>query len=120
MRYLKLFEDMESDGYEKVSSDILDMERNRQYEFRDFTQRELDTIKTLVSRNGYVLKIFNKISNWTVRVDTKDSTDYILQITKLYDDWYVLHNGYSHNQSYFKCDQWYGMINCLKNEFGIK
>jgi hypothetical protein len=119
MNYIKLYEDFNSDGYEEI-------------EFHQFDEDRPSMDDPAISTNFETTKLenmgFTKVGN---RVFTKKysflmpgaGTKYnTCTIRKKDDDWYYLtmtRYNPSSNTKYYKCDQFDGLINCLKNECNI-
>lgn len=108
LKYIKLFEDMNDDGYEEISysssrrgESIPPSQGDREFEILS----KMGFIK-LFSIDGYSLvSIFGGI-----------------YIYKYDDEWYEvvkIVDGYRVYKNY-RCDQLDGLLNCLKNECGIE
>ena len=113
MRYIKLFEDLNTDGYESIDdfwdSDIKNFKFNR----ITFNQKEIDKL-TLMGFSIILLKKRAIFDSSTLHGD--------ISIYKSDDEWYYVcfigfsQDGYITNL-YYKCDQWDGLMSLLKKEY---
>lgn len=132
MRYLRLFENMNTDGCEKITlieywgfssksnftnkhdrpqRHPVDMKYNSDLERLGFTN---------VKDNNNVIYATKKIAYMGNPLHTNTI---VIDILRFDDDWYII-NTYKPkgNEAYrqkYKCDQWYGLLNCLKKEFNL-
>ena len=103
MKYIKLFEDL-NNGYEKVSSGEIP---DYIYEFIDFDDSQIAKLNKLgfeSSNVEYEKKCFE--------------VDY-LQILRMPDEWYYIQDDDDDDEMVYKCDQWDGLLNCLRGEYEI-
>jgi len=113
MRYLKLFEDLESSGYERCDNYPI---KSDEYEM--FTERELERF----NRIGFVERSatsFRKTSLQGKVLQPSERTGLrIVQIWSIGDEWYYIRTRrpYERSFTWYKCDQIEGVINCLNKE----
>jgi len=83
MKYIKLFEDLNKDWYEDITSDTSD-----RLEFKDrldFTQDEMDSLKKIAIDNKFGFACFiNRIRFNRFKIDS-------IQIDKATDEWYYVY-----------------------------
>lgn len=112
MKYIKLFENINNDGYEKIDHDTY-KSLAYQYEFESFIEKEINCLRKI----GFK---YDKDRTYGMR----NNND--IYVFKMGDSWYVVYDANIRNGVHgmiygpqFKCDQWDSVINCLKNEFNI-
>ena len=135
MKYIKLFE---SNLYDRITySQFAELQGGLGYaKLRPMDVREINKIQPLnfeLTDEDYLTGL-DKIGcgeylickdtiEKSIRTPKKKVED--IAITKLDDDWYILHYkdmGFREagtKSRYFKCDQIEGIADCLKNELGI-
>jgi hypothetical protein len=121
MKYIKLFEDLSSDKYRDVSNSIDEI---LPIEFNDKEGNLLNKIGFNNHSDDGPLCYTNDNGEW----DPRNPSTFI-NIYKEEDEWYYVasyrryekENGYPaiYQDSLYKCDQWDGLIDCLKKEFNI-
>jgi hypothetical protein len=113
MKYLKIFEDLNTDGYEVVSHNS-----DNGYQRCTPSQKVIDTICKLGGKDKFKYNEWNQ-SLHNQGYEGKDN----IYIWTYVDDWYWVKISSSTNMNpnriYFKCDQLDGLLNCLKKEFNI-
>jgi hypothetical protein len=117
-----MFEDINNDGYKEVSNANSPLATGND---EDFTDKQMYKLKSLGFDNTtfgsrlYKNKVFKREFYYTIH------------ILRSNDDWYYVTSLPSKKGSFvggkkfltrtnFKCDQWDGLMSCLKNEYGIK
>ena len=142
MKYLKLFEngfmdvepEKDSDLYQKIDREIYNILSDR-YKPVNLTESEIKTITDMLQVD-YSVTRYNNFGNPTAAASSHIGmrTDYsklnrldkpyrphIFSIFKLDDEWYILsYRLYPMaDNDYYQCDQWVGLLQCLKNEFKL-
>jgi len=119
MKYIKLFENIDKSGYEEISSD----EFYDEYIYEDFIGREYinthdiddepDTYKFID-----IMAYYNDIN---IGKYNRLRGNPSLYIHKSNDEWYyvVVSCVLDNDEKTFKCDQFDGLLNCLKKEFNL-
>ena len=121
MKYIKLFEDINTDGYEE----ILYYEYSYTLDNKDilyFTQEEVE----ILGRFGLMLEesdydqrvllwklVLAKRSKSHGKSGIAEQIKEDLHVYKLPDEWYHISDCISTPNKYYKCDQLDGLINCL-------
>jgi len=122
MRYLKLFEDINSDGYESIRYDKYYNYEGFCFVLTDFTEKELLILKQLIpTMETCSNTVSNKNDSVTFRQNVTDRRGILypieVWINKSTDEWfYVDMGGNRRDGKFFKCDQLDGLIDCLRNE----
>lgn len=127
MKYLKKFNESSESYYEEIYQDdpIINSDTNDEIEF---TKNEVDDIISL-----YDKKIFSiNLKGWTEgsvvfdgsivhEIGIKDKFN-TYAIYKYDDEWYILLTRYvnNNNWTYYKCDQFEGLLECLKDKTKVK
>ena len=127
MKYLKLFEENVEYYKEIMYSEYLDyFSEERKSELLNFTTAERHGIYNLLDDNDdRFIKSASTYKQDPRTIVIQFSSGYNILIWKLKDDWYLVHpSGFGEIQLFggedYKCDQWDGLLMCLKNEFKIK
>ena len=114
MRYIKLYEDL-NDVYKRIGS-ICGLEFDPKY-FVDFTVLDISKLNRIgfesIEDSGlnYNPPWYGKIC---VNVDDN------LHIMKKEDEWYYVRDMRRMNREvWYKCDQFDGLLDCLKKEFNL-
>jgi len=112
-----MFEDINNDGYKEVSNANSPLATGND---EDFTDKQMYKLKSLGFDNTtfgsrlYKNKVFKREFYYTIH------------ILRSNDDWYYVTSLPNKKREIniavtnFKCDQWDGLMSCLKNEYGIK
>lgn len=120
MKYLKMFEDLNNEYY-KIRGVEFDRffyaDPNMSQEFNENELRFLkmkgfsDQEDELVGDNGSVTYFVQRVV-----------AGEIINLYKEYDSWYYVQSTFNQMRGvkYYKCDQFDGLVKCLKNEYGIK
>ena len=125
MKYIKLFEDLKSDAYEKIASDndtyqwsnlppgTTEINRNLT-EFDLFTDRELDRFNKI----GFIKRCSRTILNGKI-LQPSVHLNRIIQIMSGGDEWYYIRTRQPNEVlfTWYKCDQFEGVVKCLDKEF---
>ena len=126
MKYLKLFEDVNTNGFEQINlSDFWTFIFGDIGKWENFTEKEEKELYQIVKKKYgrydekiNISKIINTISKKIYLKISIYEDDIIIEIHKLQDEWYgveiVTDGNYANHYSY-KCDQWDGLINCINN-----
>ena len=141
MKYLELFENLDVDGYESITREVFtkecpgwnnpvmlvntDFYRSKvSHYFAPITPSVDDKLKSMGFTNS------NKFASHEIThlTDGGYKKAYIhnhIDIFSLKDEWFYLmvdrsKYGSPLKRKYFKCDQEYGLFNCLKKEFKLK
>lgn len=111
LRYLKLFEDVNTDGYELISIEA-------------FNKGLPDKVEDLVPFSSHQIDkllgfgFLDTNNNYKNILDKRFSIDGDIIVYKTDDEWYYLSDDrYEYN--FYKCDQWEGLMNCLKKELKL-
>ena len=118
MRYLKLFEDLESDGYEIVNLPNIINNLYVVAEYEMFTERELERFEKI----GFIKrKSASKNDGYLLRGKVLDPSVYINRIVQIMsrgDEWYYIRTRKPEERSFtwYKCDRFEGVMNCLEKE----
>jgi len=125
MKYLKLFEDLNVDGFEEVSYDDFCNDTGETFEFRfkrlNFRKRDKDMIylsEMGFFRGGVPGKQTKYKDFMEIYLDAKRGARDIITVYKSVDEWYyvekmILSKSFKPEQ-YYRCDQLDGLINCLE------
>ena len=117
----RLFEDLDTYGYEEIPMGefyaINNTTRCHKFELFPFTEKDLKklySLKTNLSKH-----LINKSCFYLVK--TEINIDIMIYASN--DEWYYIDKDrcYGENRhTYYKCDQFDGLLNCLKKEFDIE
>ena len=124
MKYIRMFEDLDedlyseisrSDYYEEVGTDIRDL--------TPFTSREIKILNSIGFRDDRKdtdlltsdKSLINKFFVYKERRTFNSAIN--LNLTKSDDEWYYIIS--ESTTKYYKCDQFDGLLECLKKEFNI-
>ena len=116
MRYLKLFEDLESDGYEIVNlPNFIDNLYDHEYEMS--TERELERFEKI----GFIKRRSTVYGPSSLRgkvLKPSVSINRIIQIMSAGDEWYYIRTRRPDEIpfTWYKCDQFEGVVKCLEKE----
>jgi len=126
MKYIKLFEDLKSKGYEKITSDYYrDATPDSLDEYETFNQAERDALSKIGAISLHSFSLFTSSPHinkeFELIIDDK-----VILFCKLQDEWYYLHvysTDFNEPGTFFRCDQFDGLLNCLSHtslkEFNI-
>lgn len=127
MKYLKKFNESSESYYEEIYQDdpIINSDTNDEIEF---TKNEVDDITSLYDNKTFSITprgwtertvIFDGSIVHEIRIMDKFNT-YV--IYKYDDEWYTLSTRYEFDNSwkYYKCDQFEGLLECLKDKTKVK
>jgi len=138
MKYIKLFEDLNESEYEKIERDeYYDDSGTLKFTPVNFTNLEINKLESLgltldhylklipvpVQEPGDVgyksigiFKFFNKMDNYRASLSFCNAI-----ILKAEDEWYYITTDFTRNYTIvrYKCDQFDGLLACLKKEFDI-
>ena len=107
-----------NDYYKKISMEDFNRYKSN---FIKFTQKDVSNFKKFIS--NYSSNKFNtdfRFDEMSIDYLLLSSDDDVIYIYKHPDDWYMIHNalklkrGYA--TSFFKCDQWDGLLEYTKNQ----
>ena len=110
MKYIKLFEN-NKDGYEVITHD--DFMRWPMKSMVSISERNINIISRILSKYISLSNINVNKNDLGYNYFALEFGDYIFESD---DEWFFL----VINNRYYKCDQLDGLLNCLKNEFGMK
>jgi hypothetical protein len=115
MRYLKLFEDLESDGYEIEDLNTPNLFVAEEYEI--FTERELERFEKI----GFIKRRSTVYGPSSLRGKVLEPSVFInriIQIMSAGDEWYYIRTRRPDERSFtwYKCDQFEGVVKCLEKE----
>jgi len=110
MRYLKLFEDLNEDGYEEMN-------------IEDFYTSDYERLN--FTTTTFTEKELSKLLPMGLSVADMSSFEYLytkgIFLYKASDEWYYIEKTTEYDvptkDSFFKCDQWDSVIACLIKEF---
>ena len=133
MRYLKMFEDVNM--YQEITqSEFFDFYYGTdKYRFSGFDKNEViffnkrdfvydnDEVPDEEDDYGYHGSKDNPIAFYMLKSFQTLTGNTRLIVYKDNDSWYYVefYNNRCPSRGFFKCDQWDGLISCLKNEFNI-
>jgi len=126
MKYLKLFEDLKSDGYVEISYDDMYDDDNPvallRFSHCKWNSSELDILKSIDFRENPVLDNGYVVVYMRYQIDMEDR-EFFVNVYKANDEWFYCISydwKVGRMMRYYKCDQWDGLMNCLKNEFNLE
>jgi len=106
MRYIKLFEDMNTDSWEEISHNTF-----LSGVAIDFTQREFD----ILSKYGFEETHSDDTYRYRELRRSLDSDDLVVYVYKCDDEWYDVAIQNPQGRKYYKCDQWDGLLSYLSS-----
>jgi hypothetical protein len=112
MKYLKMFENLDY-GYEVIDS-IHGVDFDPKY-FVYFSQKDTLRLNRIGFKNISLKEDYN--SNWygKIYVDSEEN----IMVMKKEDEWYYVRNMSRRETTWYRCDQFGGLMSCLRNECGM-
>jgi len=136
MRHIKLFEDLNKDGYEEVILNRAQfrgvkeegvsinnsLSKNIANELtKDIESVSIETniLTDVISYTAFIdYRVLLKIAQISTHcIFIRTNNDGVASIYLLNDDWYYVDFYDYKSHTYYKCDQFYGLINCLNEIF---
>ena len=148
MKYIKLFEDLNEDGYEEVilnrsqfsilkaegitinnslSKNIAnELTKDMKSLSTDTDSKSIVVIEGITNVDSYTVFVYHRflfnitqITEHSLFIRTNNDGVAIgcMSIYHLKDDWYYVDYYDYKSHTYYKCDQFYGLINCLNEIF---
>jgi len=133
MKYIKLFEDLNQDGYELISEDVF--RSSKPYKVSEYIRFTDSEVNTLIpygfsdKYEGYIkshqdtVTSFGHIeTNYKSKVMRVSDDSRTIYLYKGDDEWFFVLVTFEDEdfEKYYKCDQMYGLINFIENECGLK
>lgn len=113
MKYLKIVENIESDHFVRIRANQFYTPEGRiRFDKYDFLPYEANALTNKGFNLSKSTLCFSKHSIISSRFD-------FIGIYKSDDGWYYVESGKMNLDNFYKCDQWDGLLNCLKKEFDI-